>query len=398
MRSSLTASPPASGAARPPVRTLEEDWTPGGPARRRSRSRRAHSNFSAVRRPRARGAGTVARSACACRRPAFLVHERRPPAGQRRHPGRRRPLPGRHGPGQPALATVARGLPARDAVPHPVARPRGAVARGDGRGRVDQGVHRLQRPPRDGRRQAAAGRVLRAPGGGRERAQPGARATAAGALHGRPTGPDLHRHRDRGRRAHVALVRGPRGRAAQHRVDARAAARPLGGRGRPRPRAGPPVETQPLSAAALVEHKAVVLKGVRVHVDYDEPYVTWLFARLDALYATSVVVRRLVRIGGKPVGWFVYVHDPGGPGRVLQIASRERDNDFVVEALVSDARERGVTVLAGRLEPGIAEPLRRRWAVLGFDARTLVHAPDQAVLDAVTTGPSLLTRLDGEWW
>jgi hypothetical protein len=164
------------------------------------------------------------------------------------------------------------------------------------------------------------------------------------------------------------------------------------------PEAGPPVETQPLSAAALVEHKAAVLKGVRVHVDYDEPYVTWLFARLDALYATSVVVRRLVRIGGKPVGWFVYVHDPGGPGRVLQIASRERDNDFVVEALVSDARERGVTVLAGRLEPGIAEPLRRRWAVLGFDARTLVHAPDQAVLEAVTTGPSLLTRLDGEWW
>ena len=44
------------------------------------------------------------------------------------------------------------------------------------------------------------------------------------------------------------------------------------------------------------------------------------------------------------------------------------------------------------------EPLRKRWAVLGFDARTLVHAKDNDVLEAVSTGPTLLTRLDGEWW
>jgi GNAT superfamily N-acetyltransferase len=164
------------------------------------------------------------------------------------------------------------------------------------------------------------------------------------------------------------------------------------------PESGPQVDTEPLTAAGLVEHKAAVLKGVRAHLDYDEAYVSWLFGRLDSLYATSVVVRRLVRVGGKPVGWFVYVHDRGGPARVLQVAARERDTDLVVEALVADARERGVTVLSGRLEPGIAESLRKRWAILGFDARTLVHARDLQVLEAVSTGPALLTRLDGEWW
>jgi hypothetical protein len=164
------------------------------------------------------------------------------------------------------------------------------------------------------------------------------------------------------------------------------------------PEAGPAVETAPLTAAELVEHQAAILKGVRVHLDYDEQYVGWLFGRLDSLYATAVVVRRLVRIGGRPVGWFVYVHDPGGPGRVLQVAARERDTDLVVEALVGDARERGVTVLSGRLEPNLVEPLRKRWAVLGFDARTLVHAKDNEVLEAVATGPTLLTRFDGEWW
>jgi hypothetical protein len=162
--------------------------------------------------------------------------------------------------------------------------------------------------------------------------------------------------------------------------------------------AGPPTETEALTPALLVEQKDAVLKGVRVHLDYDEPYVAWLLRQVDGLYATSVVVRRLVRIGGKPVGWFVYVHDPGGPGRVLQVASRERDTDAVFGALVSDARERGVTVLTGRLEPNLVEPLRKRWAVLGFDARTLVHARDTKVLDALATGPALLTRLDGEWW
>jgi hypothetical protein len=164
------------------------------------------------------------------------------------------------------------------------------------------------------------------------------------------------------------------------------------------PEPGPPVETEPLTAATLMEHRASVLKGVRVHLDYDAAYVSWLLGRLDSLYATSVVVRRLVRRGGKAVGWFVYIHDPGGPGRVLQVAARERDTDAVVEALVGDARERGVTVLTGRLEPNLVEPLRRRWAVLGFDARTLVHAKDNDVLEAVSTGPTLLTRLDGEWW
>jgi hypothetical protein len=161
---------------------------------------------------------------------------------------------------------------------------------------------------------------------------------------------------------------------------------------------GPPVVTEALTAATLMEHKDSILKGVRVHLDYDETYVSWLLGRLDSLYAASVVVRKLVRRGGKPVGWFVYVHDSGGPGRVQQIASRERDTDAVVEALIADARERGVTVLSGRLEPNIVEPLRKRWAVLGFDARTLVHAQDTAVLEAHATGPSLLTRLDGEWW
>jgi hypothetical protein len=126
--------------------------------------------------------------------------------------------------------------------------------------------------------------------------------------------------------------------------------------------------------------------------------VSWLFGRLDSLYATSVVVRRLVRRGGKAVGWFVYVHDPGGPARVLQVAARERDTGAVVEALVEDARERRATVLSGRLEPHLVEALRRRWAVLGFDARTLVHAKDLKVLEAVSTGPTLLSRLDGEWW
>jgi hypothetical protein len=162
--------------------------------------------------------------------------------------------------------------------------------------------------------------------------------------------------------------------------------------------AGPPVETEPLSPALLLEHMGAILKGVRVHLDYDEAYLTWLMRRLDALYATSVVVRRLVRRGGRPVGWFVFIHDPGGPGRVLQIAARERDTDAVVEALVGDARERGVTVLTGRLEANLVEPLRRRWAVLGFDARALVHAQDLKVLNALASGPSLLTRLDGEWW
>jgi hypothetical protein len=164
------------------------------------------------------------------------------------------------------------------------------------------------------------------------------------------------------------------------------------------PEAGPPTTTEELTPAAMVEHLPGVLRGTRMYVDYDEPYATWLFDRLARLYSTATIVRRLVRRGPKPVGWFVVAHDAAGPARVLQVAARERDADAVVGALVADARERGAMVLTGRMEPQLVEPLRRRWAVLGFEARALLHARTPGVLDAIASGPALLSRLDGEWW
>jgi hypothetical protein len=162
--------------------------------------------------------------------------------------------------------------------------------------------------------------------------------------------------------------------------------------------AGPAATSEPLTPAALVEHLPAIVKGFRLHLAYDEAYSAWTLRQVAALYPQATVVPRLVRRGGRPVGWYVLVHDPAGPGRVLQLGARERDVDAVVGALVADARERGVAVLTGRLEPDLVEPLRRRWAVVGFDARALVHARDPAVLDALAGGPALLSRLDGEWW
>ena len=79
-----------------------------------------------------------------------------------------------------------------------------------------------------------------------------------------------------------------------------------------------------------MEHRGCVLKGVKVHLDYDEAYVALALRARGVALRDVRVVRKLVRRGGKPVGWFVYVHDPGGPARVLQVASRERDTDAVV--------------------------------------------------------------------
>lgn len=149
----------------------------------------------------------------------------------------------------------------------------------------------------------------------------------------------------------------------------------------------------PAEAAALLPD---LLRGVRLRPDYDEAYLGWLLGRLGE--RGGEVVHRLVRRGGRPVGTYVYVVRPGGAGRVLQVAADARSADAVVGELLGDARRRGCTLLSGRFEPHLYEPLRRRKTAIGVGERHVVYSRAPDVLAALHGESALVTRLDGEWW
>ena len=155
-----------------------------------------------------------------------------------------------------------------------------------------------------------------------------------------------------------------------------------------------------LTPALLVASIPAITDGLRLHPDYDETYLAWLFAELAAVRARGDLVGRLVRDEGDgALGWYIYYLKPGGVSQVLQIAAKERDAGRVVDDLFRHAAQGGSVALQGRLEPHLREPLATRRCYLhSTENRSLVAARDPAVIEAVAFGGALLTRLDGEWW
>jgi hypothetical protein len=170
------------------------------------------------------------------------------------------------------------------------------------------------------------------------------------------------------------------------------------------PAAAPPGEaelpSEALTPAALTEQLKAMAAGVRLYVDYDEHYLTWLFGEIGAMPALGTLVARSVRAHDcRPLGWYLYYLLPGGISRVLQVAAEEREAARVVDHMFAHAWSGGAAGLVGRVEPRLLEPLAsRRSLMLYAGPAALVHSRDPEIIGAITSGKSLLSRLDGEWW
>lgn len=165
-------------------------------------------------------------------------------------------------------------------------------------------------------------------------------------------------------------------------------------RGSPHP--APNVDSETATPASIVAQLPITTRDARLWVDHDEPYLDQLLGLIES--STAPVVRRIVRRRGEPIGWYAYLRQPGGVGRVLHVAAPPTHLDAVFGELVEYARANGTSMLAGRADPHLHEPLRRRLAVLGFAGRMLIHTRDPEIRSALATSSSLLTHLDGEWF
>lgn len=150
------------------------------------------------------------------------------------------------------------------------------------------------------------------------------------------------------------------------------------------------------SSEQIVEELPALSARTRLYVDYDVPHLEHLLTQIRA--HEGDLVCRIVRLRGRPIGWYAYLPRRATASRVLHIAGPERHLDAVVGELVDDAYSRGSRVLAGRLEPHLDAPLRGRLAAIGLAREPVIHSKDPELKAALASRSALLTQLDSEWF
>lgn len=158
----------------------------------------------------------------------------------------------------------------------------------------------------------------------------------------------------------------------------------------------PEALSEPASAELIAAEEDAATRGVRLRVRHDPDYLDHVFGLIER--EGVPLVRRLVRRGDRAVGWYAYLRRPDGARRVLHFAASARDRNAVFERLVEDVRADGGTVLSGRFEPGLEEPLAARMAVLGLARKPMIHTNDAEIRALLQTESALITQLDSEWF
>lgn len=154
-----------------------------------------------------------------------------------------------------------------------------------------------------------------------------------------------------------------------------------------------------LSLDVLATRLGDVVGDRALHPDYEVPWLEWLLALARQTMPSAVLRQRLVRDEReRPVGWFLYAVAPDGLGEVLQLAARKDSSAVVFDCLLADAWRAGVTMLSGRLEPGMVADMSARHCVFRrADHWTLVQTQDPEILATIAAGKAFLSRLEGEW-
>jgi len=168
--------------------------------------------------------------------------------------------------------------------------------------------------------------------------------------------------------------------------------------GRLRP-AAPPGSRVALEEAALLECVQRLVNRCAFGPAYDAQTLKWALARARR-HADDGDVRALAVMDESQacVGWFIYHARRGGSGEVLQVGAEPRHHRVVLDHLLDDAWQQGVTMLSGRLEPALAPELSEHGCLLyrrGY--WTLVHSKRPEVAHALQRGDAFFTRLEGEW-
>lgn len=133
---------------------------------------------------------------------------------------------------------------------------------------------------------------------------------------------------------------------------------------------------------------------------YDGPSMAWLLDEIRDGRGLADVEGRVVRgPDGDLVGWFVRGLWPDRVALVLQAAAKDDRWEDLLHHVTYDAWSSGAVAVTGRLEPGLLSWVgHERLRLSRRGPWTLLHSRRPEVLDAISRGRALLSRMEGEWW
>jgi hypothetical protein len=169
------------------------------------------------------------------------------------------------------------------------------------------------------------------------------------------------------------------------------------GRSRLDPPAG--LQTRTLEAADIAELLPAVTGRTALVPVYDEASARWLLDRVAERHGPGAVRGRLVSTAdGRAVGWYLYLRS-GVVAHVAQLGASPGRWSDVLRLLLVEAREDGLSAVAGRADPAHAHEISALGCAFAQTGPwALVHSrrPDLAL--AVLAGKAFLSRLEAEWW
>jgi hypothetical protein len=160
------------------------------------------------------------------------------------------------------------------------------------------------------------------------------------------------------------------------------------------------LDTVPLTPETMADKLPEVLSSTALLPVYSAESARWLLDQLalkrerGAARGVAVVDR-----GGTTIGWYIYLANRRGVGDVVQVVAAEGQHAAVLAALFHDARAQGLTALEGRASFGIVAALDPELARVRREGPwVLAQSRRPEIVDAITSGDALLSRLEGEWW
>jgi hypothetical protein len=156
---------------------------------------------------------------------------------------------------------------------------------------------------------------------------------------------------------------------------------------------------QPCDSAmhhAVLERQA---GGYDLFPEYTTESLEWTWRVLERQQPWhGQLVRRVVSGEAEPAGLYAYHGNPGGTGEVVQFAAAPFHARQVFAHMLHDAERRGLSGLAGAVNPQFLDMLEDRLCFLRrHGAWTLVHSRRPDLTSAFFHGQAFLSRMEDEW-
>ena len=160
------------------------------------------------------------------------------------------------------------------------------------------------------------------------------------------------------------------------------------------------VSARQVTDAAAMSHERRMRAGANLVSDEDPGAEAWLQRRV-AEKAPSAEWSRIVLADekGSTIGAYSYITRRDATAEVVEFDADAGHGPAVLAHLVRHAVRRGAARLTGRLEPTIADSFGERTVRMTAGAPwSLFHTRRADVRDAIASGCTRFSRLDGEWW